>query len=167
MELYGYGWCVSIQAVEKLMRIQDFLMGILVIGLVTTATLYFVLDLNVQFGTSLDNETVGFLQAIDGNSGNTSEVYQLTEQLRGKAPGGENVSISTGGAADTFETRLGESGIRAIAGIPGAAFSSVTAIFKTVQKYTGVPAFVTGTFMAMIILIITIALISSVLKNRL
>jgi ABC-type glycerol-3-phosphate transport system permease component len=146
------------------MRLQDFLIGILIAALFLTVLLGFAYSMYSEMDVTLDNTTSDAFAAFETSAtGAQTDIFGHTMDMQRAAPGG---SESTTDTSKTAYDNIVGSGINLITLFP-KTYSTFNNLIQTLANKAGIPGIFVQVLIAVVVILITIIFVSSVLRNRL
>jgi len=135
-------------------KLTDLLIGLIVFAAIIAAIGFAIGDLNTNYGQNIDNPFNETYNKID-------ELNQLTVSLQGNLSG---ESVQTQGFFETVTTGAFKV-TRLIFGLPNIMITVVQDVATSTQESLGLPPFVTVTIMTIVIALVTLLIISAVLRS--
>jgi hypothetical protein len=149
------------------MRTQDFIMGLMVAMACIITMISYASFAYRDMGVTVDPQTSALLQKFNETSYTAlSTTKDVTNDVRGKAPGGENQANANAG--ETIESNLVAQGWRAIVGIPKSftAFGQVLGLVEGNLNPDGQGHNIwSGIAYASLTFVICLLLISAIMRN--
>lgn len=139
------------------MRLQDYLIGVLVFGLVVTGFWYSYVDLGDTYNVTVDAEYANAYGNISGTMEDTrTDVRDIRDDIRSTEPDED----------DQYGGSLIKGAFNSLRLIWNS-FTSVNLIAETVQERVGIPDYFILALISIIIIVISFAVISAVFKHPL
>lgn len=147
------------------MRLQDFLIGMMVVALFTLVILGFAFSTYEAMDVTIDNQTQTVFEGFERQANTTqTDLFGKAVEMQQKAPGGSDVT--QGSYDQSFSDAILLSGWRVISIVP-TAYNTFDGLLRVFGNALGIDPIFMYTFMASIVLIISIIFVSSILQNRL